>query len=255
MTGFSAPTGAHGFPKEERAYERLGEVLTRGRRAQLIPMDAIRDDGAHWDDIPGITGGPAAFWDTVRCDAAAYQRHLDEDQEHVLEVWVEAVGMLSLVRPIAHAYGAGVASCGGFESVTAKCATAHRIAKHDRPTIILSLGDHDPSGLSILDSTAEDITVFVEQLDSIPPAFARLAVTPAQIRHYQLPTAPQKPRDRRGAHMPHTVQAEAIPPDALKRELRAGLAAFTDLDTLHRVRRQSDTERELLVAQTCRLHP
>ncbi|MFI6055436.1 hypothetical protein ACIBCO_35790 [Streptomyces violascens] len=246
--------GAYDFPKEEHAYERLGEVLTRGRRAQLIPMDAIRDDGAHWNDTPGITGGPAAFWDTVRSNAAAYQRRLDEDQEHVLEVWVEAVGMLSLIRPIAHAYGAGVASCGGFDSVTAKYATAHRIAKRDRETIILSLGDHDPSGLSILDSAAEDVTVFVEQLGGTPPAFARLAVTPEQVRHYQLPTAPQKPRDRHGAHMPHTVQAEAVPPDALKRELHAGLAAFTNLDTLHRVRRQSDNEREYLVSQTRRLN-
>src|SRR5262249_24614236 len=37
--------GAHGYEKTEQAYERLGEHLVRARRARLIQMDAIRDDG------------------------------------------------------------------------------------------------------------------------------------------------------------------------------------------------------------------
>src|SRR5215472_19202246 len=37
--------GAYGYQKTEQAYERLGEHLVRARRARLIQMDAIRDDG------------------------------------------------------------------------------------------------------------------------------------------------------------------------------------------------------------------
>jgi hypothetical protein len=37
--------GANGYEKTEQAYERLGEHLNRARRARLIPMSAIRDDG------------------------------------------------------------------------------------------------------------------------------------------------------------------------------------------------------------------
>ena len=37
--------GAHGYEKTEQAYERLGEHLNRARRAHIISMDAIRDDG------------------------------------------------------------------------------------------------------------------------------------------------------------------------------------------------------------------
>ena len=37
--------GAHGYEKTERAYERLGEHLVRARRAGLVSMEAIRDDG------------------------------------------------------------------------------------------------------------------------------------------------------------------------------------------------------------------
>src|SRR5262245_12718480 len=35
----------HGYEKSERAYDRLGEHLNRARRANIIPMSAIRDDG------------------------------------------------------------------------------------------------------------------------------------------------------------------------------------------------------------------
>jgi hypothetical protein len=38
--------GAHDYPKDEKAYSRLGEHLNRARRDMLIPFSAIRDDGA-----------------------------------------------------------------------------------------------------------------------------------------------------------------------------------------------------------------
>jgi|SRR6516165_724937 hypothetical protein len=37
--------GRHGYDKTEQAYDNLGELLTKARRAQRISMEAIRDDG------------------------------------------------------------------------------------------------------------------------------------------------------------------------------------------------------------------
>lgn len=37
--------GVHNYEKEERAYYRLCELLNRARRARMISMDVIRDDG------------------------------------------------------------------------------------------------------------------------------------------------------------------------------------------------------------------
>jgi hypothetical protein len=50
--------GAHEFEKSERAYKRLCENLNRARRARLIPMSAIRDDG-------GTVLRPANVWDST----------------------------------------------------------------------------------------------------------------------------------------------------------------------------------------------
>ena len=57
--------GAHGYEKTEQAYERLGEHLVRARRARLIAMDAIRDDGGA-TDRPNMWASANEFLDTVR---------------------------------------------------------------------------------------------------------------------------------------------------------------------------------------------
>ncbi len=52
---------AYGYEKTEQGYSRLGETLNRARRSQVIPFDAIRDDGstALW---PREFLSPEEFW-------------------------------------------------------------------------------------------------------------------------------------------------------------------------------------------------
>jgi hypothetical protein len=119
--------GAHDYPKDERAYDRLIELLNRARRARLIPMHAIRDDGAT-AAYAGGSSGPEEFKDAVRSMVEHYGRSLDQGQPRAIEVWVEAAGMVPMVARAARQYGADTFSSGGFESVTAKHTAAERIA-------------------------------------------------------------------------------------------------------------------------------
>jgi hypothetical protein len=235
--------GAHRYDKTEQAYARLLETLNRARRARLIPMHAIRDDGG--TEIPaGGWDSPAQFWRSVRHTAQSYAHALDDGQPRAVELWVEAAGMVPMVARVAGEYGVTTYSSGGFDSVTVKHGAAQRIAWREVPTAVLHLGDHDPSGLSILDSAAEDISAFAIELGAAaPPTFARLGVTAEQIARYQLPSAPQKATDRRGEHMQRTVQAEAMSPTQLTTEVRTGLEAAVDLDILHTARQRGDAER------------
>lgn len=195
---FYALVGNYQYPKDERAYARLQEAINRARRAGLIPMDSIRDDRAVvLAPDPGFAS-PEEFRRTVLDRAAAYTRPLDEGQPRAVEVWVEAVGAMPMIATVAHEFGVTVYGSGGFESVAAKHDAAQRIAARPVVTTVLSLGDLDPSGWSIVDAAADDVAVFAEQLGAEPPTVSRLAVTEQQVRRYQLPTAPQKATDRRG---------------------------------------------------------
>ena len=223
--------GGH-LDKSERAYARLLENLNRGRRAGLVPWEAIRDDGvtlaapSHFDGVP-------SFWSTVASAADRYRLDRSSRQPCRLELWVEAAGMVPQARRVADEYGVPVQSSGGFDSTTAKHDAALRFLGDQRPTVVLHIGDFDPSGCAIVDSVADDISNFVADYGRPDCArFERLAVTPEQIARFGLPTAPQKVTDRRGEAMVDTVQAEALSPDELARIIGDGIRSRLDLDAL-----------------------
>ncbi|WP_237749519.1 hypothetical protein [Streptomyces sp. SS] len=245
--------GAFEYPKEEKAYDRLQETLNRARRAQLIPMNSIRDDRASSAGHSFGYDSPAEFWDSVRASAHYYARPLTEGQPRAVEVWIEAQGMMPMVAEVTQQYGVVVYCSGGFESVCAKHDAAARIAYREVPTTVLSVGDYDPSGLSILDAAAEDVAAFAEQLGGTPPVVKRIAVTEQQITQYGLQTAPQKRTDRRGDHMAQTVQAEALSPTQLTDIVRAAVEKAVDLRALAKVRERSERERQKIQAKADRL--
>ena len=187
--------GAHGYEKTEQAYHRLGEHLVRARRARLIPMDAIRDDGGTVI-TPNMWASAQEFLDTVRDQAGQLLLDRTEGQETRLAVICEAAGMAPQLARVAEPYGIRVMSSGGFDSLTEKHQFAVELANHDRPTEVLHIGDHDPSGVSMFTAYLEDVEAFTRDLGG-EAAFTRLAVTPEQIAAYGLPTAPPKPTDRR----------------------------------------------------------
>lgn len=245
--------GAYAYPKDENAYARLIEMLNRARRARMIPMESIRDDRAESMGGGGGYTSTNEWWDGVRASARYYQRPLTEGQPRAVEVWVEAAGMMPMVSRVTSDYGVAVYCSGGFESVGAKYDAAARLARRDMPTVVLSVGDQDPSGLALVDAAAEDVAAFAAELGAEPPTVTRLAVTPEQVRAYALPTAPQKSTDRRGDHMHETVQAEALSPDQLSAIVRAGLESVVDLAALDAVRERSERERAALVAEMDRI--
>src|SRR4051794_27024891 len=77
--------GAHGYDKTEAAYERLGNLLVRARRAQMIPFEHIRDDGvitysSRWH------AGVEDFWDDAIGRAHDYRRDRQAGQRQRLEM-------------------------------------------------------------------------------------------------------------------------------------------------------------------------
>ena len=187
--------GAHQFDKTERAYERLCETLNRARRAGLIPMDAIRDDGGH-RIVPPAWEGSDDFLSAVRAQAERLVLDRTAGQRTRLIVMCEAAGMVPQLASVAGPYGVTVISSGGFESVTEKHRLAIDMTDDGRPTEVLHIGDHDPSGAHLFLAVAEDVKAFADELGGIVN-FSRLAVTPGQIERLGLVTAPPKVSDRR----------------------------------------------------------
>lgn len=248
--------GAHGYDKTEAAYGRLCHHLANARRARLIPFAAIRDDGVttyrrdHFDDKD-------AFLRHVRRLGQNYTRNKLADQEHHIEVWCEAAGMLPQLDDVAEPYSVKVYSSGGFDSLTAKKDLADRICRIEKPTVILHLGDYDPSGESIFDSVAEDVAAFVDadrRHGLITVRFERVALTSAQVRQFDLPTAPPKATDSRSKTWTGgTCQLEALPPNIIADILREAIERHIDFIQYGVDQAREEREREEI--QTLLLAP
>jgi hypothetical protein len=236
--------GAHGFEKTERAYQRLAEHLNRARRAHMIPMDVIRDDGGtisepdHWDSAE-------QFMATVRAMAESFTLDHSAGQATRLVTICEAGGMVPQLARVVHPFGVTVMSGGGFDSTTDRYKFAAALSAHERPTEVLHIGDNDPSGVSMFLAFLEDVEAFTRELGG-QATFTRLAVTPQQMVEHRLPTAPPKATDNR-AFSGETCQAEALPPDVLASILRTAIEERVDQRVLDRVLRQEQRIRRELI--------
>ncbi|MGI8513501.1 MAG: hypothetical protein ACR2NH_12835 [Solirubrobacteraceae bacterium] len=242
---------AAGYPKDERAYARLCNVLGRARRARMLPFEAIRDDGVVTIENAAYDG-VEDFEDETGRRARNYRRDRQEGQPARLELWCEAAGMLGQLARVAEPYSVPVFSAGGFGSLTANHAIAQRALDRLVPTVLLHVGDFDPSGVSIFEAMAEDAAAFVKAdrtIETLHIEPVRVALTAAQVRAYGLPTTPAKKSDGRSRDWKGgTCQLEALAPDQLAKIVRKAILDRIDLTPYAAVLAEERDDRAELLA-------
>src|SRR5262249_56939555 len=107
--------GALNYEKTERAYGRLCEHLNRARRARIIPMASIRDDG-------GVSSSPVSWdsADTIREMAADFTLDHSAGQKTRLVVDCEATGMVPQLGRVAHPFRVTGISRAGVDWTSAR---------------------------------------------------------------------------------------------------------------------------------------
>jgi hypothetical protein len=234
------------YDKTEKAYDRLLDYMNRARRSKMVPMEAIRDDGTTRTDGSGWID-QAHFIRLVLRDARGYQRNKQYRQKIRVLVLVEAAGMVPQIVKAVGLYGVPVLSSSGFDSLTMKYELAMDIVEDGRPTVVLHIGDLDPSGVCIFDSIRADVEAFVDNDQTL--AFQRIALLPEHITRYGLATAPAKSTDRRGNGVVETCQCEALPPDTLAEIVKCAVLKNFDQEQFQLDQLEEIRERQHLVDQ------
>jgi hypothetical protein len=244
--------GKYGYPKTENAAESLNNWLVRARRSRMIPFDSIRDDGA--SVLQGkFYSGEEDFWKHVHGEADGYERDKLANQKRDIRVYFEAAGMMPQLKRVTHRYSVPVYSCSGFDSLTAKYDLAEAIAQahtyRGRQTVILHLGDMDPSGETLFDAIRDDVYAFLEV--DVPhkrgediAVFQRVALTEELVEEYNLPTDPAKESSHSaGWGARRACQLEALAPDVLAGILAAAIEDHMDPNILKADRQTEQEER------------
>lgn len=203
----------------------------------------------------GGYAGLESFQDTVRYSAENYTRQKWANQPNRVEVWVEAAGMVPQVARAVAGTGALIFSSGGFNSTTMKHDAAQRFRQRwirsNQRTVLLHVGDHDPSGVAIYDNLVIDLRAFLWDIGADPDRMLemeRIAVTEQQAIELDLPSAPPKRSDSRSNYWTgETWQAEALPPSTLADIIFDATIAHIDGDELGRLEEIERDERAQLL--------
>lgn len=187
------------IPNSQKSYSRLGAIINNARLAGYIDWDAIVDrtralrENAHWDS-------PA---DIIEACANQFRYDKWEDQPVRVEVFIEKDALVGVFEGLCRSEDVPLFSCRGYTSQSAQWRAGMRMLNRlteGRPqgTIVLHLGDHDPSGIDMTRDIEERLKMFMgENHECI--RVERLALNMDQVRQYKLPPNPAKISDSRAA--------------------------------------------------------
>lgn len=240
---FYAAVSAGLIPKTEQAYRGIvSRYLGTARENGELPWDVIADQTrsvyqrASWDSLR----------DVVTAVRHQYRRNLWSSQDVRVEVWTESRTLMGALKPVIDEWGVPLYPCGGYPSKTFLHDAAEDIELSGKHTLLLYLGDWDPSGRDIERHVLETIERYAPDADV---ELERLAVTPEQVEHMGLPVRPPKSGDPRArGFVGGCIEVEALAPDVLRRMVGDAIEANVDAHEIEVLRVAEESERSALRA-------
>lgn len=243
---FYALTVRHVVPKTDSGYQRVGGQVLAMRRAGLLDWGKIADatrwqrKPTSWDDAADYA---ESFW-------RGYRRNLWQRQGVRIEIWLEKDALAGVLVDMTSRWDVALMVSRGTSSATflygaaKQAAEAHR--RRGTATYVYALYDFDAGGDRAARTIERDLPEYAGP--GVPIHFERLAITPAQIRAWNLPTRPPKPKDpeaKKWGNKP-AVELDAIPPNRLTALVEAAIVRHVDQHAWEVEQAIEKEEREVL---------
>lgn len=236
------------IPNKQREYDRLGRIVSDGRRAGLIDWHAIVD---RTRSLKGINHFDSPS-EIINVMSDAYHRDKWATQPHRVEVWIEKDALAGVFRRVCNQLDIPYFACRGYPSDSETWAAAQRLLGYveqgQRP-VILHFGDHDPSGIDMTRDIMEKMKLF----GAFGVEVRRLALTMDQVNQYSPPPNPAKANDPRfqsylTEYGDESWELDALEPTVLSSIVSAEVADLVDHDAWDDIVDDEKSERELLGA-------
>jgi hypothetical protein len=196
--------------KTEAGYTKVQTDLVLMRRSGMLPYGWLVDSTRMqrrprtYDSVEDALEQTAQFYRKSLWAAAA---------DHV-EIWLEKDALAGVVYPVTSLYDVPLMVARGYASLSFLHSSAEYITAIDKPTYIYHLGDYDPSGVNAGEKIEQTLRELAPDADI---TFRRIAVTPSQIRNWDLPSRPTKTTDTRSKSFGDiSVELDAIPSERLR---------------------------------------
>jgi hypothetical protein len=240
------------YVNDLESYKDLSRLCTKLRLAGTIPWDSLCDETrpvTEW----GCWRDAADFIDEkAREFLLGYARDLLYSQQYHFEIVVEKLTVENFIKPIAAKYRMRVVVMRGNSGIDARYRIAERFrASGKRGLFLFCLGDCDPDGDSIVDSTIRSMRddFRVRGVQGV-----RVAMTHAQADKLHLPKmleakklSPNYRTFVRKYQRKDCYELEAVAPKVLQGWLNTAIRGVIDLEAFnHEVGRQTAEAPDIL---------
>jgi len=231
------------IPNLQREYNKLGSVMNDARLAGLIDWNSIEDRTRNLQALPHWTS-PSSI---IRSAASSYRVDKWENQPWKVEVWIEKDALVGVLERVCNGWDVPYFSCRGYTSQSEMWGAAQRLIRcsgNGQETVILHLGDHDPSGLDMTRDIQERLRLFMRHEGVQPVIVKRIALNMDQVSQYNPPPNPAKLSDSRanwyvGEYGYDSWELDALEPKVIEELIRVSIEEIVDPDIY-----QTDQETE-----------
>jgi hypothetical protein len=226
--------------KAESGYRTIQYDLTMMRRAGILPYVWLADN-TRWQRKPDtFTSVEQALRDT----AQFYRKALWSNAASYVEIWLEKDALSGVVYPVTDMYDVPLMVARGYASLSFLYSAAEAINDLDVPAHIYHLGDFDPSGVHAGEKIEETLRKMAPDAEIF---FERIAVTPAQIAEWNLPTRPTKKSDSRSKNFGDiSVELDAIDPNVLRSLVEETIEQHLPAAQFEVLKAAEESEREII---------
>jgi hypothetical protein len=210
--------------------QRVSRILTIARERDEIGWDCIVDKGREIKRV--------ATWETpeeIISDALSqYRKDFWSCQDYRLIVVSEKATMEGVIEPVTRRWGVDFLAVGGFNSSTRMHDLAEEIGGDERTTVILYVGDWDPSGMYMSEG---DFPGRLEEYGAGDYVIKRVALTRADVARGDLPAfdAEEKKSDARykwfvSRYGTTCVELDAMSPNVLRARVESAIKKYVDME-------------------------
>lgn len=209
--------------KTETEYKStVVRLLASMRRSGEIPFGWIADN-TRWMRKPSSY---SSLNDMLTESQRFYRRAMWDDQDVYVEIWLEKDALSGVLYDVTAEFDVPLMVTRGYPSISYLYEAAEAIAETGKPAYLYYFGDYDPSGCDITRAVESGLREFAPDADI---HFERVAVTPAQIAAWRLPSRPTKQSDSRSEGFDgDSVEVDSIPPATLRELVRNAITRHID---------------------------
>jgi hypothetical protein len=236
---------SRGFTENtEKMYNKTKRIVGEARYGGLLDWDGIHDRTRK-------TLAPSEWENTTTLLNAAltqYRLPRTETQTKYIEVITEKDALHSVLSPIAEKYHLPFSVFRGYNSSTAMYALSKRILREDKPTVLLYIGDFDPSGLDMIRDIEERVGEFTHHapFEVIPVALTEKQIEDERLIPNYIKTNDSRAKEYKERYGEETWEVDALRPELLREILTSNILKHLDLKRMNVIIEQEEKDKAFL---------